>query len=313
MIKARESMDKIEVRHLRLVKAIAETRNLTKAARKLFISQPALSRQLKEIEQRLETDLFIRTKKSMILTKTGEKLLQAADGVLQELDHTEREIAQIVGGEQGVVKIGVNCPFSYQWVPSILSQFQKMYPNIEIEIGNSQRVRKELLSKTFDLVITAYLGNQENIGTTPLFEDELVVIVSAGHPWRLKKYVTVEDFQGARMISIFDKSQDTLYQYLTGAGIEPERFMKVDQPDAVIELVKAGLGVSILPRWFVDRHLKTGALKACALTQGGLRLRWMAAYLNQNQLPRFQEDLLNLIIECNNFLPDRDPKGKRSG
>jgi LysR family transcriptional regulator, regulator for metE and metH len=297
MREQRGYMRRIEVRHLRLVKAIAETKNLTKAARMLFISQPALSRQLQEIEQQLGTQLFVRTKKSMILTKPGEKLLRTAVLVLPELDQTEREIAQNGCGEPGVVKVGTSCPFSYQWVPSVISQFQSMYPNIDIEIGNSVRVRKELFSKKFDLVITGYLASRENIDVTPLFEDEMVVIMSADHPWRAKKYVIDEDFRGARLISIFEKSQDVLYQYLMSVGIKPERFTKLDQPDAVIELVKGGLGISIVPGWVVDRHLKSGALKACSLTKGGTRLEWVVAYLNQTQLPHFQEDLLKLIVE----------------
>jgi LysR family transcriptional regulator for metE and metH len=293
----RESRHRIEVRHLRLVKAIAETKNLTKAARMLFISQPALSRQLQEIEQQLGTQLFVRTKKSMILTKPGEKLLRTATFVLPELDQTEREIAQNSLSERSVVKIGISCPFSYQWVPPLISQFQSMYPNIDVEIGNSLRVRKELFSKKFDLIITGYLASRENVDVTPLFEDEMVVITPADHPWRSKKYVIDEDFRSARLISIFDKYQDILYQYLISSGIKLERFTKLDQPEALIELVKAGLGVSIVPRWFADPHLKTGALKACSLTAGGMRLEWVAAYLSQTQLPQFHKDLLKLIVE----------------
>lgn len=290
-------MYKLEVRHLRLIKAIAETRNLTKAARKLFISQPALTRQLQEIEQRLETDIFIRTKKSMILTKTGEKLLHTADTILQELGQTEREISELVHGVQGEIKLGVNCVLSYQWVSSVVSEFQKKYPNVEIEIGSSLRVKKDLLSKKFDLVITTDIFNQEDIAITKLFDDELVVIVSSDHPWRVKKFVTKRDFQNARMISVFDKSQDMFYQYLTTSGIVLERFMTVDQPGAVIELVKAGLGISIFPRWSVEDHLKEGTLKACAVTHGGMQREWVAAHLDQLQLPPFHKDLLRLINE----------------
>lgn len=290
-------MNQIEIRHLLLIKAIAETRNLTKAAYKLFVSQPALSRQLREIEQRLGTDLFVRTKKSMILTKTGEQLLQTADIVLKEMDRAEREIAKTVFGEHGIVRIGVNCILSFQWIPSVISQFQEIYPNITIEINSSRRVTKELLSNEFDLVITSYAISHGSIGTTLLFEDEVVVIMPPQHPWHTKKFITEKDFQGARLISIFDKSQDLFHQYLSASGIVLDRFMQIDQPGAVIELVKAGLGVSIFPRWSVANYLKAGALKACALTQAGMRLAWIAAYLDQDQSPRYQTDLLRLMIE----------------
>jgi LysR family transcriptional regulator for metE and metH len=289
-------MDDIEIKHLRLIKTISETRNLTKAARKLFVSQPALSRQLKDIEQRLGVDLFHRTKKSMILTKMGKKLLLTADSVLQELDRTQREIAKTVCGEQGTFKIGMNCIFSYQWLPGIIATFQKLYPTIEIEISDADRIVKQLISKEVDLIITSYAKNHEEIEYKMLFEGEIVVIMAPDHPWQNKKTLTEKDFQGKNIISIFDKTRDPFYQYLAATGIEIATFMKIDQPGAVIELVKAGLGVSIFPKWAVRSCLERGELKACALTQYGMRLGWMAAYRKHDNLPAFQEELLRLII-----------------
>ena len=89
-------MSFIEIKHLKLVKAISETGNMTKAAQTLFLTQPALSHQLVDLEGKLETPLFHRTKKKMILTRAGEMLLKSAENVLLEITRAEREIGKIV-------------------------------------------------------------------------------------------------------------------------------------------------------------------------------------------------------------------------
>jgi LysR family transcriptional regulator for metE and metH len=101
-------MSNLEMRHLRMIKTIAETGNLTKAAYKLCISQPALSQQLKDIEEKLGTNIFFRTKKKMILTEIGKKLLQTANTVIEEINRAEMEVSKAVYGDAGELKIGVH-------------------------------------------------------------------------------------------------------------------------------------------------------------------------------------------------------------
>lgn len=96
----------LEVRHLRLIKTLTETENLTRAAEKLHVSQPALSQQLRELEDRLGVALFHRTRRKMVLTRMGGWVLQAAENILKELDRVERDIAKALHGETGVCASG---------------------------------------------------------------------------------------------------------------------------------------------------------------------------------------------------------------
>jgi LysR family transcriptional regulator, regulator for metE and metH len=300
----------LEVRHLMLVKTLNETQNLTRAARKLHVSQPALSLQLRELEDRLGTVLFHRTKKKMILTRMGEWVLQAAENVLKELDGVELDIAKAVHGDSGVLRIGMHCVLSYQWLPVIMRRFHGMYPRVELLINNSDTFISDLKSDTLDMAITAFPFEHSQIAQRKLFEDEVVAVSSPQHPLSGKKTVGETDFQDITLISHVEKSKDVLYQsYLTPAGVTVRHFMTVKQPEAIIDLVRSAFGVALFPRWSVQRFLKSGELCASSLGQSGVRLEWRVVFLKSKQLPVYQQEFLRLLTDdplADFFRPDQD-------
>ncbi|MCP3901663.1 MAG: LysR family transcriptional regulator, partial [Desulfobacteraceae bacterium] len=164
-------MSQLEIKHLKMISSIAKTGNMTKAAEKLFISQSALSQQLKDIEGRLNVDLFSRTRKKMSLTSTGKKLLQTAEHVIEKLEDAELEIEKIVSGDKGELKVGTQCLFCYKWLPKIMTTFQDKYPNVEFEIGSSVDLYNELESGKYDLVITGAGVGVDDFVHAPLFND----------------------------------------------------------------------------------------------------------------------------------------------
>lgn len=124
---------------------------MTKAADRLFITQSALSQQLKDIEEKLQIDLFFRTRKKMLLTPVGQKLLQSAEKIVGLLDEAELEIAKLAGGQRGELKVGTQCIFCFKWLPQLLRTFQAEFPKIEFEIGTSYDLERELQEKKSNL------------------------------------------------------------------------------------------------------------------------------------------------------------------
>ncbi len=290
-------MNYLEIKHLKMICALADTENMTKAAEKLFISQSALSQQLKDIESKLKIDLFFRTRKKMILTPTGKKLLSTAQHVLENLEAAELEIARLVSGDSGELKVGTQCIFCYKWLPRLMEQFHQRYPRIEFEIGNSNDLDHELESKKFDFIITAAQVVEENCySCAPLLKDQMVCIMPKDHPLCAQTYVRFEDFSQVRLISHAEKAKTKFYQFgLKPRGIEPERFMSVAQPQAIIELVASGFGVSIFPKWAVASSLETYPIAALPITKSGLPLTWYAVWLPNNNMAGFQQEFINLI------------------
>ncbi|HCC54429.1 MAG: hypothetical protein A2505_03450 [Deltaproteobacteria bacterium RIFOXYD12_FULL_55_16] len=304
-------MQHLEIKHLRMIAAIAETGNMTKAAARLFLSQSALSQQLKDIEDKLQAALFFRTRKVMLLTPVGRKLLESAKQVIQTLEDAELEIARTVSGEQGELKVGVQCVFCYKWLPGAVRVFQKKFPNIEFEIGTCRDLAADLASKKFDFVITATAEPDDQHASQPLFADQLVCIMSADHPLRARAFIRYEDFGDYNLISHAEKGASRFYQLLLKPkGIEPKRFMPVGQPQAIVEMVASGFGLGIMPRWAISGTLETHRIIARPIGKGGLPVTWYAAFLRNSHIPVFQQEFIHIVSKMKmdaqpGLLPER--------
>src|SRR6266496_3336956 len=118
----------IEIRHLRLVSAVADLGSLTKAGDRLHLTQSALSHQLRDIESRLGAALFLRVGKRLVLTPAGERLLASARDVLDRLDRTEGEIRQMADDRAGLIRLSTECYTCYHWLPPLLAKFRPAFP-----------------------------------------------------------------------------------------------------------------------------------------------------------------------------------------
>ncbi|MCG2822302.1 MAG: LysR family transcriptional regulator [Desulfobulbaceae bacterium] len=293
-------MHHLEIKHLRMIAAIAESSNMTKAAARLNISQSALSQQLKDIEDKLGGALFFRTRKVMVLTPVGTRLLQPARQIIQTIEEAELEIARSVSGEQGEMKVGVQCVFCYKWLPEAVRSFQEKFPNIELEIGTASDLVHDLESRKFDLVVTAATAPDERFTCLPLFADQLVCAMSAAHPLRAAAFVRYEDFGDSNLISHAEMAASRFYQgALKPRGIEPKRFMTVGQPQAMVEMVAAGFGLGIFPRWAINGSLAAHGIVTRPITKGGLAVTWFAAFLKGDRIPLCQQEFVRIVGRMN--------------
>ncbi|MFH0994139.1 MAG: LysR family transcriptional regulator [Pseudomonadota bacterium] len=293
-------MNHLEIKHLRMIRSIAETGNMTKSADRLFLSQSALSQQLKDIESKLKVDLFFRTRRKMILTTTGRKLLQTAEHVIEALEDAEFEIAKRAAGDGGELKVGTQCIFCYKWLPRVMEIFQSKFPNIEFEIGNSEDLAQELQAKKFDLIITAAPPPDDNFTCSPLFIDQMVCILPENHPFSSQPFIHLQDFSSLNLISHAEKGKNRFYQaVLKPKNIEPKRLMTVGQSNAIIEMVASGFGVGVFPRWAVKDSLTAAGIIARPITQNGLPITWNAASLRNSNIPVFQAEFINIVSKLN--------------
>ncbi len=289
-------MNPLEIKHMRMICSIAESSNMTKAAEKLCITQSALSQQLKDIENKLGTDLFFRARKKMILTEVGIQLLDTAVNVLEAVDQAERTISQKIKGETGELKVGTQCIFCYKWLPQVLRLFHAKYPHVEIEVGNSLDLVEELEEKKYDLIISGAIPTAEVYTAVPLFKDQLVCIMPKDHPLAACSFIQLEDFIGKNLLSHAEKGKNRFYQQvLKPKGIEPKKIMNVGAPQAIIEMVLAGFGISVFPRWAVAETLKTWQLAARPITPKGFPLTWQAIYLTHDNMPPYQQEFIGNI------------------
>src|ERR1700754_1839812 len=186
----------IEFRDLKLIKEIATTGNMTKAASKLFLTQPSLSHQLKEIESRLGTALFLRINKSMVLTPASERILKAANDILPQVEAAESEIVH--GAKQSrEIRMATKCYTGYHWLPTLMKEFQVEFPEVVFDVVTEAMTEpiEYLLKGRIDIAITNDRATNRGIHVEKLFDDEMVLLVPDDPPLADKPYVVANDFK----------------------------------------------------------------------------------------------------------------------
>jgi LysR family transcriptional regulator for metE and metH len=289
----------MEIRHLRLIKAIVEEGSITKAIDKLHLTQSALSHQLKEAEYQLGTKIFLRQNKKLILTKAGEKLYATANEILDKLSDTEKEIKQLIFGEVGEIRISTECYSSYHWLPSVLKQFHLLYPNIELKIvmEATHYPLQKLQENILDIAIISDPIKDENIKYVELFQDEMMMVVSENHSWVNKKYVVAEDFVNEHLlIHSLPMETVTIHQFLLApAKVTPKKITPLPLTEASIEMVKADMGIMAMAKWALQPYLKNNSIKAIKIGKNGLKRKHYIAYMNNKTYPDYFQHFIEFL------------------
>ena len=273
----------MEIRHLKLVEAISKQGSLTRAANELYLTQSALSHQLKEIESQLGTPLFKRINKKMIFTEAGNKVLKSARVILNEIENTKKEIKSLAEGEAGIIRITTECYTSYHWLPRAMSTFSKKFPNVEISIeaDATRRPIPALFEGKIDIGIVSSNSTDPNVKYIPLFDDELFLVVHRKNPLAENDIVAPKDLRSATLLSYTtrDGELDIFTKFLNPAGIRPKKVLKIQLTEAIIEMVKANIGVAVLAGWAIKPSLKCKDIKVLRFKGGKLNRTWYAAML----------------------------------
>ena len=272
---------KLEIRHLQLVQAITSEGSVTRAAERLNVTQSALSHQLREIEDRLGTPLFLRVNRRLALAPAGERLLQSARRVLDELRLVEEDIHRLATNQEGVIRVSTACYTCYQWLPPLLKPFHKRFPRVDVEIvaDATRRTLDALHERKIDLALIYNVRRDPRLRMAPVFEDEMMVIVARDHALAKKPFVVARDLEGEHLFMASPPEESLFAKTLAREGVRPRKHTTVALTEAIVELVRAGAGVSALPRWTIARELRSGEIVALPFTRKGLVRKWSAATL----------------------------------
>jgi LysR family transcriptional regulator for metE and metH len=280
-----------ELRHLRLALAIAELGTTTAAAGEIGVTQSALSQQLLDLEARLGERLFDRTARRMVPTTFGERFLDKARGVLDEAARMDAWLAGRKLGETAApLRISADNLLSLGWLPRVLARFRELHPDVGLRMLRSPQPLRDLVARRLDLAIT-FPQPSPNLAVelVPLFEDEMVAVLPQGHALAPKRFLAAEDLSGEHLFYHMDLRSSVLYRrFLEPRGVRLGSSTVIEYPEAIIELVRAGLGISLLPRSSLGTER---ALVARPLSpkRGGFRIAWSAAFHRDRESPWVDE------------------------
>lgn len=289
----------LDVRDLRLVAAVARHGTLTKAGEFLHISQSGLSHQLADLEGRIGAPVFARLGRRMVPTPVGERLLAAGADVLSAMERAQDEVRSAVADRVAMLRLSTECYTCYHWLPPLLRRFEQAFPQVETRIvaEATRRPVEALLEGSLDLAITSCPPDDRRVRSRRILRDELVAIVAPDHPWAGRRYVKPDAFADQHVITYdVQPAQSTFFQeFLLPAGVTPDRVSHIQLTEAILEMVKAGLGVTVHARWAVAPQLADGSLVAVRLGSRGLHRTWCAATRRQKHDPAWLTGFVDLL------------------
>ncbi len=294
---------KLEVRHLKLLVTVAEEGSVTEAGRRLHLTQSALSHQLRDAEEKLGTALFLRLGRKMVLTPAGERLIGCARRVLEELSHAETQIEGLNGGARGVIRLSTECYTCYHWLPPLLQKFHGKFPKVEVNIDAAATAypASALLEGKLDVAVMTAPPRNQRLRVTPMFEDELVLVMSPKHRLAACDQVRPRDVAAETVLIYPPREESTLInKVLKPAGVEPQRVIEVPLTEAIVEMAGAGTGIGFLARWAVAPAVEAGKVAIRPLSGRGFRRQWHAVTLRNQPPAPFLDEFLHLL---SNFCP----------
>jgi LysR family transcriptional regulator, regulator for metE and metH len=291
----------LEIRHLRLISEIEAAGSMTRAAERLYLTQSALSHQLRDIESRFRTEFFVRLGRRMVLTPAGERVLASARRVLADLEQAEQDVRSLAAGGDGVIRVCTECNTGYHWLAPLLAAYERRYPRVAVHVlpDATDRPVPALVEGRLDLAILSNPVADRRLRLHPLFNDEMVAVVAPDHPLGQQRFVTPRDLAAQHLLIYSSKPEDSfvLRRILAPARLVPARVSFIMLTEAMLELARAGVGVGVLPQWSVQRAVTSGTVKIVSIGRHGVYRRWTAATLRARHEPEYLTAFIQLVAE----------------
>jgi len=260
--------------HLQTFLAVSKHLNYTRAGEEVFLSQPAVSRQVKQLERELGVRLFEQIGKSLHPTDAGETLAREAEKILGAMERTAEAVKAHRSAEQGSLRIGGSTTPGFYLLPDLLGRFHARYPRVDLHytVENSLRIEQMILRNSLDLgFVGAHLAH-DDLDLEPLVDDEIVCFAGRSHPLAGRRRIAPRSLQQETWI-IREKGSATrrLFEsWLARNGGEVGRTIELRSPEAIKALVAAGVGFSFMSVLALEEELRGKRLKRLPVT--GLRL-----------------------------------------
>jgi DNA-binding transcriptional LysR family regulator len=259
-------------RRLQVFHAVAKQLSFTKAAEVLFMTQPAVTFQIKQLEEHFNTRLFDRGHGKIALTPAGEVVLGYAERILGLASEMDVRLSELTGEIGGSLMVGASTTIAEFMLPSILGEFKSTYPNVRsrLIVGNSESIENRVLEHTIDIGFIESLSHEPNLECEVCCDDELVVICHPRFPLARHKELTPQKLLDQPFISREPGSgtREFTENYLRSAGVAMDQMnvvMELGSPIALNGVVQTGLGFAIASRASVSKEQRLGDIVAIPL------------------------------------------------
>ena len=259
-------------RRLQVFHAVARLLSFTKAAEVLHMTQPAVTFQIRQLEEQFDTRLFDRAHNRVSLTEAGHMAFEYAEAIFEKYSEMENAIREITGNISGSLTLGASTTISEYMLPSLLGDFNQKNPEVllKLRVSNTEGIVSMVENNVIDLGIVEGPVTNKNLLAEICRKDELVVAVPADHELADKKSISVKEMLNYPFICREEGSgtREVIVEYLKAQGFGKHALkacLELGSPEAVKGAIEAGMGISVLSSVSVSKELKLGMLKAIPL------------------------------------------------
>ena len=260
-------------RRLQVFHTVARLLSFTKAAESLHMTQPAVTFQVRQLEEYFNTRLFDRAHNRISLTDAGKRVFEYADEIFELYAKMDNAVRDLTGEISGVLIIGASTTIAEYMLPSLLGDLKKKYPdvNVQLRVSNSEGIVHMVENNDIDLGVVESPVLNKNLVVEECRKDRLVAIVPPQHPLSNNKEVTIKELLEHEYIAREEGSgtREVIHEQLADAGMKSADLhisMELGSPEAIKGAVEAGMGVSIVSEVTIHKELEIGTLVALELT-----------------------------------------------
>lgn len=291
----------MEIKYFRLIKAIDEEGSIANSADKLFLTQSALSHQLRELEERLGFKVFHRKRNKWQLTEEGTELYKMGNFILDSIEKGFQNIEQLRTGSVGTIKVSTECYSFYQGLSSFIQKMGLLYPEIDVDLileATHQPISK-ILSNDIDIALVTQKPMNDNLSSIEVYEDEIFAIIHKENPLSQVEFLEASDFSSTHLIihsfpletvSVFD-------QFLKPNKITPLKISAIPLTEVALEMVNANMGVMCLPKWSLKSFKLSDDFEFKRIGKNGLKRTHYLVFRKSDKDKKYIDDFISNFEE----------------
>ncbi|EAW35679.1 LysR family transcriptional regulator [Lyngbya sp. PCC 8106] len=285
---------------LRVFETVARHGSFTKAAEELYITQPTVSSQVKQLSQAVGLPLFEQIGKQLYLTAAGRELSTTCHNIFEQLDNFEMKVADLKGMKQGQLRLAVVTTAKY-FVPRLLGSFCQKYPGIDVslQVNNHQEITRRMQDNQDDLYILSQPPEDLDLCTKPFLDNPLVVVARHDHPLAQQKNVSIKQLRGEAFIMREPGSgtRQAVQQLLEKHKVKVKVRLELGSNEAIKHAIAGGLGISVLSKHTLVLESLSKELTILDIQHFPIKRRWYVVYLGGKHLSVVAQTFLEYLIE----------------
>ena len=290
----------LTLRQLKVFESVARHLNFTRAAEELFLTQPAVSMQVKLLEKQLGLALFEQLGKRIHLTEAGQEVLGYARGVTQQLDELESVLNRIKGLSGGKLRISVATTANY-FIPTLLGTFSRRFPEVTVslDVTNRETLLQQLSENTVDLVIMGQPPNEADVEAETFMENPLIIVAPPEHPLAQQKKIPLKRLQD-EVFLVREPGSGTriaMERFFDEREMQLKTGMEVGSNEAIKQSVQAGLGLGLLSRATIEQELALKRLVVLDVAEFPIMRHWYLVHRRGKRLSAVAEAFKQFMLK----------------